>query len=61
MSSETQFPHLLNGDHNSTYLMGFGGRLNETELITDLPSCLAQKKHMVNGSFVIACTFKGVL
>lgn len=50
---ETQFPYLLNGDHNSTFLMAFGGRLKEVQLITDSPPCPAQKKHLVNGSFVI--------
>ena len=56
-----RFFHLLNGDLNSTYLIGFGGQLNETELITDLPSHLAKKKHMINGSFVTAWPFKSVL
>ena len=42
-------------------ILGFGGQLNETELITDSPSHLAKKKQMINGSFVTAWPFKSVL
>ena len=50
-----QFSPLWSGDNNSTYLIKFGGWLNEVVSVESLEECLAHGKHHV--SVIYCCCY----